>query len=92
MTVGTRTEGNTPEDQTMLSTTSHKQSGIGQVISQIVVKAVCFVAAECLLNAAGVDTIADYYEFIAGQAEVEIAAHQFFVPPIFPIDLPREIA
>jgi hypothetical protein len=67
----------------MLSIThQHQKSNqsLGQVVTKFVVKASCFVAAECLLNMAGLDTLADYYEFIAGESQVEIISHQAAVP------------
>jgi hypothetical protein len=66
----------------MLSITHHQKSNqsLGQVVAKFVVKASCFVAAECLLNVAGLDTLADYYEFIAGESQVEIISHQSYVP------------
>jgi hypothetical protein len=67
------------------------QPGIGQWVSKLLVQATFFVAAECLLNAAGLDTIADYYEFVNGQSEIEIVSHQSFNKPIALINRPDSI-
>jgi hypothetical protein len=39
-----------------------------------------FAAAECLLNVAGVDTLADYYEFLNSERDTIVMAQNFANP------------
>jgi hypothetical protein len=43
-----------------------------QIMGKLLIKTAVFVAAECLLNLAGLDTLADYYEFLAGGDTIEV--------------------
>jgi hypothetical protein len=43
-----------------------------QIMGNLLIKTTVFVAAECLLNLAGLDTLADYYEFLTGGDQIEV--------------------
>jgi hypothetical protein len=49
------------------------QSRWGRTIIKLTVHVAAFAAAECLLNVAGLDTLADYYEFLSGERAIAIA-------------------
>jgi hypothetical protein len=54
----------------------HLPSNLGSTIQRLLIHVTCFAAAECLLNVADLDTLADYYEFINGQAQIAMISHR----------------
>jgi hypothetical protein len=54
----------------------HLPSNFGPTIQRLLIHVTCFAAAECLLNMADLDTLADYYEFIQGQTEIAMISHR----------------
>jgi hypothetical protein len=44
-------------------------------LSKLIVKTTIFLAAECLMNASGLDTLADYSEFLQDSLNSEILGH-----------------
>jgi hypothetical protein len=47
----------------------------GKTIRKVAVQLTMFAVLECVLDAAGVDTLADYSEFISQEREALIANH-----------------
>ncbi len=62
----------------MLSSTTDKITpSRSTIIRRVLVRLACFAIAECWLNAANLDTLADYQEFMQKDAAVTIVQHQF---------------
>ena len=61
----------------MLSSTTDKITpSRSTIIRRVLVRLICFAVAECWLNAANLDTLADYQEFMQKDLAVTIAQHQ----------------
>jgi hypothetical protein len=50
----------------------------GSAIAKLALHVAAFVATECLLNVAGLDTLADYYEFLNGERAIAVINHSLF--------------